>query len=64
MWAAAAAQHHRGAVPATLYRQGHALGASRHRGHRLADRPGATWDKGATGYGVRLLDAFVRDSEG
>lgn len=26
-----------------------------------ADKPGATWDKGATGYGVRLLDRFVRD---
>jgi len=25
-----------------------------------ADKPGATWDKGATGYGVRLMDAFVR----
>jgi leucyl aminopeptidase len=25
-------------------------------------KPGATWDKGATGYGVRLLDRFVRDS--
>jgi nucleoside-diphosphate kinase len=26
-----------------------------------ADKPGQTWDKGATGYGVRLLDRFVRD---
>ena len=26
-----------------------------------ADKPGATWDKGATGYGVRLLDQFVSD---
>jgi len=26
-----------------------------------ADKPGATWDKGATGYGVRLLDRLVRD---
>jgi leucyl aminopeptidase len=26
------------------------------------DKPGATWDKGATGFGVRLLDRFVRDS--
>ncbi|MDT0507229.1 leucyl aminopeptidase [Novosphingobium sp. MMS21-SN21R] len=26
-----------------------------------ADKPGATWDKGATGYGVRLLDRYVRD---
>ena len=26
-----------------------------------ADKPGATWDKGATGYGVRLLDQYVRD---
>ncbi|WDF71115.1 leucyl aminopeptidase [Novosphingobium sp. KACC 22771] len=27
------------------------------------DKPGATWDKGATGFGVRLLDALVRDAE-
>jgi leucyl aminopeptidase len=27
-----------------------------------SDKPGATWDKGATGYGVRLLDRLVRDS--
>ncbi|MEY4160683.1 MAG: hypothetical protein RLZZ136_1304 [Pseudomonadota bacterium] len=27
-----------------------------------ADTPGATWGKGATGYGVRLLDRFVRDN--
>ena len=27
-----------------------------------ADKPGATWDKGATGYGVRLLDRLVRDT--
>ena len=27
-----------------------------------ADKPGATWDKGATGYGVRLIDSFVRDT--
>ncbi|MDF0542330.1 leucyl aminopeptidase [Sphingobium sp. H39-3-25] len=26
-----------------------------------ADKPGATWDKGATGYGVRLLDQLVAD---
>ena len=26
-----------------------------------ADKPGATWDKGATGYGVRLLDRFVAE---
>lgn len=26
-----------------------------------ADTPGATWEKGATGYGVRLLDRFVAD---
>ena len=26
-----------------------------------ADKPGATWDKGATGYGVRLIDRFVAD---
>ena len=27
-----------------------------------ADKPGATWEKGATGYGVRLLDRYVRDT--
>jgi leucyl aminopeptidase len=27
-----------------------------------ADKPGATWDRGATGFGVRLLDRFVRDN--
>ncbi|NOW46904.1 leucyl aminopeptidase [Novosphingobium sp. SG751A] len=27
------------------------------------DKPGATWDKGATGFGVRLLDALVRGAE-
>ena len=27
-----------------------------------ADKPGATWDKGATGFGVRLLDRYVRDN--
>jgi len=27
-----------------------------------ASKPGATWDKGATGYGVRLLDRFIADS--
>lgn len=27
-----------------------------------ADKPGATWDKGATGYGVRLIDRFVADN--
>ncbi|MFC3101786.1 leucyl aminopeptidase [Altererythrobacter lauratis] len=27
-----------------------------------ADKPGATWDKGATGYGVRLIDRFVREN--
>ncbi|MBU0555446.1 MAG: leucyl aminopeptidase [Alphaproteobacteria bacterium] len=26
-----------------------------------ADKPGATWEKGATGYGVRLLDQLIRD---
>ncbi len=26
------------------------------------DKPGATWDKGASGFGVRLLDRFVRDN--
>jgi leucyl aminopeptidase len=26
-----------------------------------SNKPGNTWDKGATGYGVRLLDQFVRD---
>ena len=27
-----------------------------------ADKPGATFDKGATGYGVRVLDRFVADN--
>jgi len=27
-----------------------------------ADKPGTNWDKGATGFGVRLLDRFVRDN--
>ncbi len=27
-----------------------------------ADKPGAVWDRGATGYGVRLLDRFVADT--
>ena len=27
-----------------------------------ADKPGATWDKGATGYGVRLIDTYVRNN--
>ena len=31
-------------------------------GMAWADKPGATWDKGATGYGVRLLDTFVRNT--
>jgi leucyl aminopeptidase len=26
-----------------------------------ASKAGDTWDKGATGFGVRLLDRFVRD---
>lgn len=27
-----------------------------------ASKPGATWDKGATGFGVRLLDRFIEDT--
>ncbi len=27
-----------------------------------ADKAGATWDKGATGYGARLIDTFIRDN--
>ncbi|MCW1431002.1 leucyl aminopeptidase [Novosphingobium sp. JCM 18896] len=27
-----------------------------------ADKPGQTWDKGATGFGVRILDRLVRDN--
>jgi len=27
-----------------------------------ASKPGTLWDKGATGYGVRLLDRFVADN--
>ena len=29
-----------------------------------ADKPGQTWDKGATGYGTRLLDRFIRNTLG
>ena len=31
-------------------------------GMAWASKPGATWDKGATGYGVRVLDRYVRDN--
>ena len=31
-------------------------------GMAWAAKPGATWEKGATGYGVRVLDRFVRDN--
>ena len=31
-------------------------------GMAWADKPGATWGKGATGYGVRLLDRLIRDT--
>ncbi len=31
-------------------------------GMAWSDKPGRTWGKGATGYGVRLLDRFVRDT--
>ena len=31
-------------------------------GMAWADKAGATWDKGATGFGVRVLDRFVRDN--
>ncbi|MEO9490103.1 MAG: leucyl aminopeptidase, partial [Marinomonas sp.] len=27
-----------------------------------ADKPGATWDKGATGFGVRLINQFVAEN--
>ena len=27
-----------------------------------ADKPGQTWGKGATGYGVRIIDRYVRDN--
>ncbi|MEM8725416.1 MAG: leucyl aminopeptidase [Pseudomonadota bacterium] len=27
-----------------------------------ADKPGHTWDKGATGYGARLIDRFVKEN--
>lgn len=27
-----------------------------------AEKPGHSWDKGATGFGVRLLDQFIRDT--
>ena len=31
-------------------------------GMAWSSKPGATWDKGATGFGVRVLDQFVRDN--
>jgi leucyl aminopeptidase len=31
-------------------------------GMAWSNKPGQTWDKGATGYGVRLLDRYVRDN--
>ena len=31
-------------------------------GMAWSSKPGQTWDKGATGYGVRVLDRFVRDN--
>ncbi len=31
-------------------------------GKAWADKPGATWDKGATGFGVRVLDTYVRNN--
>lgn len=31
-------------------------------GMAWSDKAGATWDKGATGFGVRVLDQFVRDN--
>jgi leucyl aminopeptidase len=31
-------------------------------GMAWSNKPGATWAKGATGYGVRVLDQFVRDN--
>ena len=30
-------------------------------GMAWASKPGTLWDKGATGYGVRLLDQYVKD---
>ncbi len=53
---------HRRAVPQALRRERHALGASRHRRHGLDRQGRPTYDKGATGYGVRLLDQYVADS--
>lgn len=31
-------------------------------GMAWADKPGVTWDKGATGFGVRLMDQYIRDT--
>lgn len=31
-------------------------------GMAWADKAGLTWDKGATGYGVRLMDQYIRDT--
>jgi leucyl aminopeptidase len=38
------------------------MGASRHRRHGLGEQAGAAHDKGATGFGVALLDRFVADN--
>jgi hypothetical protein len=38
------------------------MGAPRHRRHGLGRQGGTTYAKGATGYGVRLIDQFVADN--
>ena len=38
-----------------------AVGASRHRRHRLVEKDAPTVPKGATAFGVRLLDRLVAD---
>ena len=57
-----------GAVIAALYLReflGDKAGSWAHldiAGMVWSDKPGTHHDKGATGYGVRLLDRFVRDN--
>ena len=53
---------HGGAVPAALRAGRRRLGAYRHRGRGLVGKGDATTPKGATAYGVRLLDRLIADN--
>ena len=52
---------HRRPVHQALCRRGRQWAHLDIAGMVWAAKPGATWDKGATGFGVRLLDRFVED---